>query len=159
MSRQPLLRLRMVGRAAIGVLGVATALLLAPTAMAQPEVEATDAITAAWEASGGDTGPLGASVGDVYPVGGGFAQDFASGKMYFTPQTGAHYMQGAILEKLPGPPLLTRDQVLLLESDNVVSEGAKTLADLGIEATACEAIIPAYLQRFRRGGGFSTAEV
>ncbi len=68
-------------------------------------------------------------------------------------------LQGAILEKLPGPPLLTRDQVLLLESDNVVSEGAKNLADLGIEATACEAIIPAYLQRFRRGGGFSTAEV
>jgi NADH dehydrogenase len=68
-------------------------------------------------------------------------------------------LQGAILEKFPGPPLLTRDQVLLLERDNVVAEGAKTLADLGIEATACEAIIPAYLQRFKRGGGFSTAEV
>lgn len=99
MSRQPLLRLRTVGRAAIGVLGVATALLLAPAATAQPEVEAADAITAAWQASGGDAGPLGPPVGDAYPVGGGFAQDFASGKMYFTPDTGAHYMQGAILEK------------------------------------------------------------
>ncbi|MDY6996534.1 MAG: hypothetical protein SW019_08055 [Actinomycetota bacterium] len=99
MSRQPLLRLRMVGRAAIGVLGVATALLLAPVAGAQPEVEANDAIAAAWQASGGDAGPLGPPTGDVYPAGEGFAQDFASGRMFFTPQTGAHYMQGAILDK------------------------------------------------------------
>lgn len=106
MSRQPLLRLRLVGRLTIGLLGVATALLLAPNAVAQPEVEATDAITAAWQASGGDTGPLGPKSGDVYPAGSGFAQDFASGKMFFTPATGAHFMQGAILEKydtLGGP--------------------------------------------------------
>ncbi len=99
MSRQPLLRLRVVGRAAIGVLGVAAALLFAPVAAAQPEVEANDAITAAWQASGGDTGPLGPISSDVYPAGGGFAQNFASGRIFFTPETGAHYMQGAILDK------------------------------------------------------------
>ncbi|ABM13253.1 MULTISPECIES: LGFP repeat-containing protein [Mycolicibacterium] len=106
MSRQPMLRRRLVGRLTIGLLGVATALLLAPHATAQPEVEANDAITAAWQSSGGDTGPLGPRSGDVYPVGSGFAQNFASGRMFFTPATGAHFMQGAILEKydsLGGP--------------------------------------------------------
>lgn len=99
MSRQPLVRLRMLGRATIAVVGVATAFLLAPVAVAQPEAEADGAITAAWQASGGDTGPLGARTGGVYPAGDGFAQNFVSGVMFFTPQTGAHYMQGAILEK------------------------------------------------------------
>ncbi len=99
MSRQPMLRLRVVGRLTIGLLGVAAALLLSPHAVAQPEVDANNAITAAWEASGGDAGPLGPRTGDVYPVGAGFAQNFASGKMFFTPATGARSMQGAILEK------------------------------------------------------------
>ncbi len=52
------------------------------------------------------------------------------------------------LEKLPVPPL-TRDQVKLLGSDSVVAPGALTLHDLGIEATAMEAVVPAYLDRFR----------
>ncbi|MDG4665077.1 hypothetical protein [Mycobacterium sp. 236(2023)] len=99
MSRQPLLRLRVVGRLTIGLLGVASALLLAPHAGAQPEVDANNAITAAFDASGGDAGPLGPRMGDAYPVGAGFAQNFAGGKMYFTPATGAHFMRGAILEK------------------------------------------------------------
>ncbi|MDA2891332.1 hypothetical protein PDG61_10465 [Mycolicibacterium sp. BiH015] len=99
MSRQPMLRLRVVGRLTIGLLGVATALLMAPHAVAQPEVDANNAITAAFDASGGDAGPLGPRTGDVYPVGAGFAQNFAAGKMFFTPQTGAHFIQGAILEK------------------------------------------------------------
>lgn len=105
MSRQ-MLRLRLVGRLTVGLLGIATALLMAPSALAQPEVEANDAITAAWQAGGGDTGPLGPKAGDVYPAGDGFVQNFASGKMFFTPATGARFMQGAILEKyesLGGP--------------------------------------------------------
>ncbi|MGE2734125.1 LGFP repeat-containing protein [Mycolicibacterium vaccae] len=106
MIRQPMLRRRMVGRLTIGLLGIATAFLMAPIAAAQPDVEAGGAITAAWEATGGDAGPLGPRSGDVYPVGDGFAQNFAAGKMFFTPATGAHFMQGAILEKyesLGGP--------------------------------------------------------
>ena len=56
------------------------------------------------------------------------------------------------------PTILTRDQVTLLKNDNVVSEGAKTLADLGIEADTIEAIVPTYLYRFRKGGQFAAAE-
>ena len=52
------------------------------------------------------------------------------------------------LEKLPVPPL-TRDQVKLLENDNVVSAKARTFKDLGLEPTAVEAILPTYLHQYR----------
>ncbi|MDP3657574.1 MAG: complex I NDUFA9 subunit family protein [Brevundimonas sp.] len=55
------------------------------------------------------------------------------------------------------PPVLTRDQVVLLESDNVVADGAEGLADLGVEPTGIEAIAPSYLWRYRRGGQFADA--
>ena len=63
-------------------------------------------------------------------------------------------IQGAVLQLLPVPPL-TRDQVALLKRDNVVAEGALTLADLGIEPTTLEVILPAYMERFRRDGHYS----
>ena len=52
-------------------------------------------------------------------------------------------------------PVLTHDQVVLLEADNVVSDGAEGLTELGIEPTGIEAIAPSYLWRYRRGGQFS----
>ena len=52
-------------------------------------------------------------------------------------------------------PVLTRDQVVQLETDNVVADGAEGLAELGIEPTGVEAIAPSYLGRYRRGGQFS----
>lgn len=51
-------------------------------------------------------------------------------------------------------PLLTPDQVTLLKSDNVVSDGAKTLADLGIAPDSVDAIVPSYLWRFRPRGQY-----
>jgi len=63
-------------------------------------------------------------------------------------------IQGGILGLLP-KPLLTRDQVKLLKSDNVVADGALTLKDLGIDPTAVEIIVPTYLRRFRPGGRFA----
>ena len=48
-----------------------------------------------------------------------------------------------------------RDQVVQLETDNVVSDGAEGLSALGIEPTGIEAIAPSYLWRYRRGGQFS----
>lgn len=64
---------------------------------------------------------------------------------------------GSIGELLPVPPL-TRDQVILLEQDNVVSEGAEGFAALGIEPTSVEVVIPTYLRRYRRGGRFGSVE-
>ncbi len=57
-------------------------------------------------------------------------------------------LQAAVLGLLPHPPL-TRDQVKLLRSDNVVRGGKPGLAELGITPTAAEAVIPSYLGRYR----------
>ena len=64
-------------------------------------------------------------------------------------------LQATFLELLPVPPL-TRDQVRMLRSDNVVSEGAKNFADLGIVPNAVETIIPTYLDKYRPGGRFNS---
>ncbi|MGE2713555.1 LGFP repeat-containing protein [Mycolicibacterium litorale] len=105
-GRRTLLRTALA-RVTVGLAAVVAAgLLMAPVAAADPVAEANDAITAAYDASGGPGGPLGVREGGVYPVGEGFGQNFAAGKMFFTPATGAHWMQGAILEKyesLGGP--------------------------------------------------------
>jgi NADH dehydrogenase len=61
-----------------------------------------------------------------------------------------------VLERLPAP-LLTRDQVKLLQRDTVVTPGAPGLRELGVAPSAVEAIIPTYLDRFRPGGRFSPA--
>jgi uncharacterized protein YbjT (DUF2867 family) len=53
------------------------------------------------------------------------------------------------------PPVLTRDQVLMLKTDNLVAPGAEGLSAFGIEATGLEAIAPSYLWRYRRGGQFA----
>ncbi len=61
---------------------------------------------------------------------------------------------GFFAEFLPVPPL-THDQVDLLTHDNVARPGAPGLAALGIQATAAEAILPTYLDRFRVGGRYN----
>lgn len=54
-----------------------------------------------------------------------------------------------------GAPPITGDQVEMLKTDNVVSEGALTLADLGVsELESVEAIVPSYLYRFRPYGQY-----
>lgn len=67
-------------------------------------------------------------------------------------------LKAGILEMLPNP-LLTRDQVELLKSDNVVNEDALGLADLGVEATPCDIVLPTYLDRFRPGGRYNRSRV
>jgi uncharacterized protein YbjT (DUF2867 family) len=66
---------------------------------------------------------------------------------------------GTVMGILPGAPL-TRDQVELLTSDNVVSADARKegrdMKGLGIEPRGIEAIVPSYLYRFRKAGQFST---
>ncbi|WP_416354708.1 complex I NDUFA9 subunit family protein [Brevundimonas sp.] len=52
-------------------------------------------------------------------------------------------------------PMLTRDQVVMMQADNVVAPDAEGLAALGIQPTGLEAIAPAYLWRYRVGGQFA----
>jgi uncharacterized protein YbjT (DUF2867 family) len=67
-------------------------------------------------------------------------------------------LQASFLQLLP-KPMLTIDQVRLLETDNVVSEHAKrsgrTLEGLGIEPVAIAAVVPDYLEQYRPRGQFS----
>ena len=65
-------------------------------------------------------------------------------------------LQARLGELLPTPPL-TRDQLILLGKDNVVSPNALGFQELGIEPKAVEAIVPAYLARFRQGGQRASA--
>lgn len=65
-------------------------------------------------------------------------------------------LQARLGECLPTPPL-TRDQLVLLGRDNVVAGDAAGLAALGIAPKAVEAVVPAYLARYRRGGTRQTA--
>ena len=73
----------------------------------QVPIDPTAAINMAWRASGGPSGPLGAEQGDQYPVGGdGLGQNFAGGKVFFSPATGANAVESDILakyESLGGP--------------------------------------------------------
>jgi len=97
----------MLGRTVLGLTATVAAMaLLVPVASADPQSDAAGAIDAAWSAPGGDTSVLGAKDGDVYPAGSGFAQNYAFGTIFFTPQTGAHIMFGPVLDKyraLGGP--------------------------------------------------------
>ncbi len=98
---------RLIGSALVSLTTTAlAAVLLAPTAVASPIGDAEAAMMAAWDKAGGDTSPLGARKGDVYPVGDGFVLDFDGGKMFFTPATGAKFAYGPVLDKydqLGGP--------------------------------------------------------
>lgn len=57
-------------------------------------------------------------------------------------------LQACVLGALPNPPL-TRDQVALMQDDNVVTPQALTLADLGITPTPLETVLPEILGQRR----------
>ncbi len=66
-------------------------------------------------------------------------------------------LQGLVFEqaaRVGVTPPITRDQVKMLARDNVVSDGAKTLGDLGIEPTAMEAVLESYLYQYRPRGQY-----
>lgn len=69
------------------------------------------------------------------------------------------HLQAMVLQLLPRP-LLTVDQVRLLERDNVVSVNARarrmTLEGLGIDPVTVETVVPEYLERFRPYGEFAS---
>lgn len=103
--------------------------------------------------------------GKVYELGGPTVYSFVDVMRLVMEQTGrrrllkpvpfwAASLLGFFAEILPVPPL-TRDQVTLLKSDNVVSGKLPGLQDLGVEPTAAEVILPTYLDIYRRGGRYS----
>jgi uncharacterized protein with LGFP repeats len=66
----------------------------------QVAIDPTAAINMAWRAAGGPNGQLGVKKGAQYPIGGdGIVQDFANGKVYFSPATGANAVETNILAK------------------------------------------------------------
>jgi uncharacterized protein YbjT (DUF2867 family) len=107
-----------------------------------------------------------AAAGQTYEIGGPKVYSFKElmeltlaeikKKRLLLPVPGALLKPAALLMELQplfAPPI-TRDQIELLKSDNVVSAGAKTLADLGIDhPVPVEGIIESYLYHYRRGGG------
>ena len=65
-------------------------------------------------------------------------------------------VQSTFLGLLPIPPILTRDQCLILsEKDNVVSGNHLTLQDLNIKPTDVESEMEKWLWRYRSGGEFA----
>jgi NADH dehydrogenase len=63
---------------------------------------------------------------------------------------------GDLVGGLIAPPL-TSDQVEQLRVDNVAAPGAPGLAELGVEPTPVEAMLPTYLFRYRKGGQYAEA--
>ena len=61
-------------------------------------------------------------------------------------------LQARAMEMLPGQPL-TRDQLLMLASDNIVGPDMPGLKELGVVPTPVELVVPSYLRRFQPGGG------
>jgi uncharacterized protein YbjT (DUF2867 family) len=109
-----------------------------------------------------------AGAGKVYELGGPEVMTFKEILQYVLATIGRRRLlvpipfwvaklQAFFFEFMPRP-LLTRDQVELLRSDNVVSDAARaegrTLEGLGIVPRSAEAIVPSYLWRFRKTGQF-----
>ena len=61
------------------------------------------------------------------------------------------HIQALFLQLLP-KPLLTPDQVRLMQVDNVVSSDSPGLKELAISPTTIEVVVPQYLSSYRRGG-------
>ena len=65
-------------------------------------------------------------------------------------------IQSALLGLLPIPPILTKDQCLILsEKDNIVSGDHSTIQDLNIKPTDVEKEMEKWLWRYRSGGEFA----
>ncbi|HME25846.1 MAG TPA: complex I NDUFA9 subunit family protein [Acetobacteraceae bacterium] len=103
------------------------------------------------------------AVGAAYELGGPRVWQFRELLAYILQETGRARpmvdvplglarLQARFMELVPGKPL-TRDQLLMLQQDNVVGADMPGLTDLGIVPTPVELVVPTYLRRFRPGGG------
>ncbi len=103
--------------------------------------------------------------GKVYQLGGPDIVDFKEIYNLIFKHTGRHRLlikipfcvakfEAMFLSLLP-KPLLTKDQVESLKTDNIVEDGALGFNSLGITPTNMNAVLPSYLERYRAGGVFS----
>jgi len=103
------------------------------------------------------------AAGAVYELGGARVWRFREILAYILRETGRHRpmvnislgmarLQASITELLPTKPL-TRDQLLMLQQDNVANPEMPGLKELAIVPTPVELVVPAYLRRFQPGGG------
>jgi uncharacterized protein YbjT (DUF2867 family) len=68
-------------------------------------------------------------------------------------------VQSTIMDLLPIPPILTKDQCeILSEADNIVSNNHLTLKDLEIKPADVEEAMKKWLWRYRDGGQFAKAQ-
>lgn len=58
-------------------------------------------------------------------------------------------IQAFFMQYLPGAPL-TPDQVTSLKTNNIVSEDALSLPDLGVKPTSMDVVLPHYLGRYKK---------
>ena len=78
----------------------------APAVWAEPGADAVSAIDDRYAAFGGESSLLGTPVGEAVDVPGGAERPYAGGAIYYSKDTGAHVMYGAILDRykaLGGP--------------------------------------------------------
>ena len=118
-------------------------------------------------------GVLGQSAGGIYELGGPEADTLADlmQRMLHTIRrrrlvVNLPFFVGTLMGKALGlaqflsfglfqNTILTTDQVKQLRNDNVVSEGAKTFADLGISPTGIDAVVDQYLYQYRPYGQYA----
>ena len=103
------------------------------------------------------------AAGATYELGGPRVWQFRELLAYILKETGRRRrmldipmglarLQARVMEMVPGKPL-TRDQLLMLAHDNVVTPNTPGLQDLGVVPTPVELAVPLYLRRFQPGGG------
>ena len=90
-----------------GMFIVGSSLLLStPIAGAEPSTDAVDTINDRYATFGGESSLLGIPTADAIDVPGGAVREYQGGAIYFSKDTGAHVMYGAILDRyraLGGP--------------------------------------------------------
>jgi NADH dehydrogenase len=123
-------------------------------------------------AQAAEMGVTGAASGGVYELGGpdvddfrGLMQDMLRVTRRRSLVIGLPMWVGSIMATVTGflsfltggiaPQPITSDQVKQLAVDNVVADGASGFAELGIQPTAMEAVLPTYLWQFRPDGQYN----
>jgi len=103
------------------------------------------------------------AAGATYELGGPRIWSMRDILAYVLKETGRHRrlidvpmgmarLQATVMELVPGKPL-TRDQLLMLQQDNVCHGDMPGLVELGVVPTPVELVVPGYLRRFQAGGG------